>query len=82
MVRKTITEKNYFNKIEGTGKFLYSQYRNKEENIEGTEDYFFTDEFSLKACSLEPYLTVYVYFGCVTLANYRNIEAISVDQFL
>ena len=41
-----------------TGEFLYSQYRNKEEISGGAEDLFFLDEFSLKACSLEPYLTV------------------------
>ena len=35
-----------------TNEFFYSQYRNEDENIEGTEDPFVTDKFSLKACSL------------------------------
>ena len=36
------TEVNLSNEIEllVTGKFVYSQYRNKEENAEGTEDLF------------------------------------------
>ena len=59
-----IQKKIFLTKLKGhpnlfvTGKFLHGQYRNKKENSEGIEDYFFTDEFSLKTCSLEPYITV------------------------
>ena len=32
-----------------TGKFLYSQYRNKEENTEGTEDLFLYGQIFVKS---------------------------------
>ena len=62
--RTKLQKKIFLTKLKGhpnlfvTGEFLYSQYRNKEENTWGLRIYFFTDEFSLKARSLEPYLTV------------------------
>ena len=62
--RSPVQKKIFLTKLKGhpnmfvRGKFLYSHNRNKKKMLRGLRIYFFIDEFSLKACSLEPYLTV------------------------
>ena len=49
------TEKIFLTKLKGhpnlfvTDKFLYSQYRNKEENSKGTEDLFLYEHIFVKS---------------------------------
>ena len=70
----TGTEKNLSSEVEGKSKFVcYNLQANfftanieiKKKILRGLRVYLFTDEISFKACSLEPYLTVLVFYFCL-----------------
>ena len=66
-----VQKKIFLTKLKGhpnlfvTGEFLYSQYRNKEENTEGTEDLFLYRRIFVKS------VFVRTIFDCTLISSLR-----------
>ena len=65
-----IQSKVFLTKLKGTlnlfvksANFFRANMETKKTMLRELRIYFFSGEFSLQACSLEPYLTVYIYLG-------------------
>ena len=82
-ISSKLPKKIFLTKLKGhpnlfvTGVFLYSQYRNKEENTEGTEDLFLNRQIFVKS------VFVRTIFDCISklLTKTSNKKEFCTDQW-